>query len=72
LPALLTKENRPLYFPLFLKEARDAFEKGYIVNLLELTKGNVSRAAELAGKYRTDFYNLLKKHHLKSEDFKNR
>jgi two-component system response regulator GlrR len=54
-----------------LKEARDAFEKGYIINLLELTKGNVSRAAELAGKYRADFYNLLKKHNIKPEDFKN-
>jgi len=53
-----------------LKEARDAFERGYLVNLLELTKGNVSRAAEMAGKYRADFYNLLKKHHIKPEDFK--
>ncbi|MEW6616742.1 MAG: sigma-54 dependent transcriptional regulator [Thermodesulfobacteriota bacterium] len=54
-----------------LKEARDAFEKGYIVNLLELTRGNVSRAAELAGKYRADFYNLLKKHNITPMDFKN-
>ncbi len=54
-----------------LKEARDAFEKGYIINLLELTKGNISKAAELAGKYRADFYNLLKKHNIKPEDFKN-
>lgn len=54
-----------------LKEARDAFEKGYLINLLEITKGNVSRATELAGKYRADFYNLLKKHNIKPEDFKN-
>ncbi|RJQ49689.1 MAG: sigma-54-dependent Fis family transcriptional regulator [Nitrospiraceae bacterium] len=53
-----------------LKEARAVFEKGYIVHLLELTKGNVSRAAELAGKYRPDFYNILKKYDLKPEDFK--
>jgi two-component system response regulator GlrR len=31
----------------------------------------VSKAAELAGKYRADFYNLIKKHSLKPEDFKN-
>jgi two-component system response regulator GlrR len=30
----------------------------------------VSKAAELAGKYRADFYNLVKKHNLKPEDFK--
>jgi len=54
-----------------LKEARDAFEKGYLINLLEITKGNVSKSAELAGKYRADFYNLLKKHNIKPEDFKN-
>lgn len=53
-----------------LKEARDAFEKNYLLNLLELTEGNISQAAKLAGKYRADFYDLLKKHDLKIEDFK--
>lgn len=53
-----------------LKEAKDSFEKSYIINLLELTKGNVSRAAGMAGKYRADFYNLLKKHELTPEEFK--
>ena len=53
-----------------LKEARDAYEKGYLVHLLEICSGNVSKAAKLAGKYRADFYNLLRKHNLKSEDFK--
>jgi two-component system response regulator GlrR len=43
-----------------LSEARREFEKQYLTNLLELTEGNVTRAAELAGKYRADFYNLLK------------
>jgi two-component system response regulator GlrR len=54
-----------------LKEAREDFEKVYLIRLLELTGGNVSRAAELAGKYRPDFYNLIKKYNLKIEDFKN-
>ncbi|MBI5739263.1 MAG: sigma-54-dependent Fis family transcriptional regulator [Nitrospirae bacterium] len=52
------------------KEAKAAFEKGYIISLLELTKGNVSKASELAGKYRPDFYNILRKYDLKPEDFK--
>jgi two-component system response regulator GlrR len=53
-----------------LKEARDAYEKGYLIHLLEICKGNVTQAAKLAGKYRSDFYDLLKKHNLTTEDFK--
>jgi two-component system response regulator GlrR len=53
-----------------LKEARDAYEKGYLIRLLEICAGNVTKAAKLAGKYRADFYDLLRKHNLKSEDFK--
>jgi two-component system response regulator GlrR len=53
-----------------LREAKDAYEKGYLIHLLEICSGNVSKAAKLAGKYRADFYDLLKKHNLKSEDFK--
>ncbi len=53
------------------KEAVEEFKKGYIVRLLEFTKGNVSKAAELAGKYRADVYELIRKHGLKPEDFKN-
>ena len=53
-----------------LREARDAYEKSYLMHLLEICSGNVSKAAKLAGKYRADFYDLLKKHNLKSEDYK--
>ncbi len=53
-----------------LKEARDDFEKNYLIQLLEITRGNVSKAADLAGKYRSDFYNLLKKYFISPPDFK--
>jgi two-component system response regulator GlrR len=53
-----------------LKDARDAFERDYLVQVLALTEGNVSQAAKLAGKYRADFYDLLKKHRLKVDEFK--
>lgn len=53
-----------------LKEAKGEFEKNYISNLLLLTNGNVSKAARLAGKYRADFYGLLKRHSLDVADFK--
>jgi two-component system response regulator GlrR len=53
-----------------LKEARDAFEKAYLIHLLELCQGNVSQAAKLARKHRTDFYDLLKKHDLNIRELK--
>ncbi len=53
-----------------LKEAREAFEKSYLTRLLELTKGNVSSASTMAGKYRADFYNLLKKYVINPSEFK--
>jgi two-component system response regulator GlrR len=53
-----------------LKEAKESYEKTYLINLLQMCQGNVSQAAKMAGKYRADFYDLLKKHGLKSEGFK--
>jgi len=53
-----------------LKEAKDIFERGYLIYLLETCKGKVSEAAKMAGKYRADFYLLLKKHDLNPDDFK--
>jgi two-component system response regulator GlrR len=55
-----------------LKEARDSFERGYLIRILEITSGNISKASLLAGKYRADFYNLLKKYGLKPENFKSK
>jgi len=53
-----------------MQEARAKFEKKYLQNLLKITGGNVSKAAELAGKYRADLYNLMKKHGIVPQDFK--
>ena len=55
---------------LTLQEARAGFEKNYIQDLLKITSGNVSKASELAGKYRADFYNLMKKYDITPQDFK--
>lgn len=55
-----------------LKNAKKDFEKDYLVQLIGLTRGNVTQAAKLAGKYRADLYELLKKHNLKPTDFKSR
>ncbi len=53
-----------------LKEAKEGFERNYLIQLMELTQGNISRAAKLAGKYRADFYELLRKYNLSPEDFR--
>ncbi|HSB03857.1 MAG TPA: sigma-54 dependent transcriptional regulator [Thermodesulfobacteriota bacterium] len=53
-----------------LREAKDDYEKNYLIHLLEICRGNISQAAKLAGKYRPDFYDLLKKHNLNISDFK--
>jgi len=53
-----------------LKEARAEFEKAYLIRLLEHSNGSAAKAAEIAGKYRADFYDLLKKHGIKLQEFK--
>jgi two-component system, NtrC family, response regulator GlrR len=53
-----------------LKVARAEFEKAYLIRLLQMCDGKATRAAEIAGKYRADFYDLLKKHDIRVADFK--
>lgn len=52
------------------QEARDMFERDYLAKLLKLTEGNVSQAARIAQRNRTEFYKLLKRHHLNAESFR--
>ncbi len=53
-----------------LDEARRTFERDYLVQMLKLTGGNVSQAAKLAGRNRTEFYRLLERHSLEPAQFK--
>jgi two-component system response regulator GlrR len=50
--------------------ARDRFELEYLSNLLTMTSGNVSQAARLAKRHRSEFYKLLKKHDLDPSRFR--
>jgi two-component system, NtrC family, response regulator GlrR len=52
------------------QEARDHFERDYLAKLLDITAGNVSQAARIAQRNRTEFYKLLNKHHLQAESFR--
>ncbi|HEX6733487.1 MAG TPA: sigma 54-interacting transcriptional regulator [Azonexus sp.] len=45
-------------------EAKQRFERNYLVQLLKLTDGNVADAARIADRNRTEFYRLLQKHDL--------
>jgi two-component system response regulator GlrR len=51
-------------------DARRDFERDYFVRVLKATGGNVSRAAVLAERNRTEFYKLLQRHKLTPADFR--
>jgi two-component system response regulator GlrR len=53
-----------------LREARDVFEKTYLTELMRRTGGNVTVASRVAGRNRTDFYELLRRHQLSAANFK--
>lgn len=63
----LEGENTAL--PTFV-EARNQFELNYLRKLLQITTGNVTQAARMAGRNRTEFYKLLSRHELDANDFK--
>lgn len=51
-------------------DARAGFERSYLVKVLKITEGNVTQAARIAGRNRTDFYKLLARHELEPATFK--
>ena len=56
-------------FPSF-QQAREHFERDYLAKLLKITAGNVSQAARIAQRNRTEFYKLLNRHHLVAESYR--
>ncbi len=60
----------PMKIPSY-DEARDQFSRDYLAENLQRTAGNVTRAARLAKRTRTDFYKLLARYRLNPGDFKN-
>jgi two-component system response regulator GlrR len=72
IPASLVTQalsNTPATLPL-LDDAKHHFEQEYLVRLLKITHGNVSQAARLAGRNRTEFYRLLERHELDPVEFR--
>jgi len=62
------KEDAAALIP--FEEARKTFERDYLVRLLKITSGNVTQAALLAKRNRTEFYKLLQRHRLEPAMFK--
>jgi two-component system response regulator GlrR len=53
-----------------LKASKQDFEKNYLIQLMKISRGNVSQASKLAGKYRADLYELLEKYRINPPDFR--
>ncbi len=53
------------------REARNGFERDYLIRLLRMTEGNVAQASRLAKRNRTEFYRLLQRHRLDPGNYKN-
>jgi two-component system response regulator GlrR len=51
-------------------DARRDFERDYLTRLLKITAGNVTQAAKLAKRNRSDFYTLLNRHQIDPAGFK--
>jgi two-component system response regulator GlrR len=72
IPAALVQSalrGKPREFRSFA-QARDNFEFDYLVNLLQMTRGNIAQAARLAERNRSEFYKLLRKHGLEPQAFR--
>lgn len=55
-----------------LKEAKKAFEKGYLLSVLRITHGHVANAAKIAGRNRTEFYKLLNQYDIEPARFRDK
>jgi len=62
------KEDAAALVP--FEEARKTFERDYLARLLKITGGNVTQAAQLAKRNRTEFYKLRQRHRLEPARFK--
>lgn len=55
-----------------LREAKQAFEKGYLLSVMRITHGHVANAAKIAGRNRTEFYKLLNQYNIEPAAFRDK
>lgn len=65
--ALPSERSAPI---VTLTEAKRAFERDYLIRLLQLTEGNIPEAAKYAGRNRSDLYKVIKRHQIDVNQFK--
>jgi two-component system response regulator GlrR len=53
-----------------LSDAKRDFERDYVIELLRSTEGQVTLAAKLAGRNRSDFYKIISRHRIDVDRFK--
>jgi two-component system response regulator GlrR len=74
IPATLAAQalrEKPAEIPT-LDEAKQSFERRYLIGVLRAAEGNITTAARMAGRNRTEFYKLLGRHTLDPTRFRQR
>lgn len=51
-------------------EAKQNFERNYLVKLLKMTRGNIAEAARLSGQYRANLYRLMDRYKIMHNEYK--
>ncbi len=70
LPLIQRALRSPVMEALSYADAKQRFERNYLVQILKLTDGNVADAARIAERNRTEFYRLLQKYELTPSMFR--
>ncbi len=70
LPESHTSPDSPFPFEAAKRQAIDGFERRYLIQVLSELDGNISRAAQQAGKDRRTFQRLLRKYDLTASDYR--
>ena len=66
---LLFGWDSPERVPAF-RDAKRAFEREYVIRILRMCRGNISRAARIAQKDRKDFYDVMRRNFINPKDFR--
>ncbi|MHB1097994.1 MAG: sigma 54-interacting transcriptional regulator [Burkholderiales bacterium] len=69
-PALVHKAMDEETHAISFEEAKRRFEREYLIRTLKIAEGNVTQAARISKRNRTDFYKLLQRHQIKPASFK--
>ena len=62
--------DSPLFQLAPLNSAQREFERRYLIDVLKATRGNVTKAAAVAKRNRTEFHRLLRKHKIEAKTFR--